>query len=350
MATQVIVWQKDAPSRRLAEMVEQFCRVRLSLSNLRILSVNELATASLNRSAGVVACAAVAGKGSQLLEVSRMLRDKHEGPRLYLVGYQVAETRGELSGLRANLVHSKTVPYDFARFGGAAVGTSLSSSFEREVATYYGLSIDTGSLPGLMRRRANALGSTATVGELALLPHGSKVDAAMRLRAGFAFWPDGYEPAPFHAEVLATVAVLLQRAREHDKLPDDKRLSTASYRQVVLDPENFARFNDGVLQGSLLRCAHPSELDYRADHAASDFMKALILRALARATEEAGEAILEFLLALMTKRLQLAESHFDEVIAAALIGEGRPPKLQAAIQFLLKTATKPQRAKRRLPF
>lgn len=182
------------------------------------------------------------------------------------------------------------------------------------------------------------------------VPHGSKVDAAMRLRAGFAYWPDGYQPAPFHPEVLATVAVLLQRAREHDKLPDDKRLSTASYRQVVLDPENFARFNDGVLQGALLRCAQPSELDYRADHAASDFMKALILRALGRATEEAGEATLEFLLALMTKRLQLEESHWDEVIAAALAGEGRPTKLQAAIRFLLRTATEPQRAKRRLPF
>jgi hypothetical protein len=172
----------------------------------------------------------------------------------------------------------------------------------------------------------------------------------MKLRAGFAYWPEGYEAAPFHPEVLATVAVLLQRARELDKLPDDRRLSTASYRQVVLDPENFARFNDGVIQGALLRCAHPSELDYRADHAASDFMRALILRALARATEEAGEGILEFLAALTTRRLQLAEAHLEEVVTAALNGEARPPKLQKAIRFLLDSANEARRSKQRLPF
>jgi hypothetical protein len=349
-ATQVIVWQPDTPSRRLAGMVELFCRKRLSLSGLRLMSVPELANASLESAAGVVVCAAVAGKGSQLLEVSRMLRDKHDGPRLYLVGYQVAETRGELGALRANLIHSKSVPYDFGRFGGAAIGTALATAFEYERQTYYDLSTDTSSLPGSMRQRARVLGSTGPVGGLALLPHGAKVDGPMRLRSGFAYWPDGYTPEAFHPEVLATVAVLLQRARELDKLPDERRLSTSSYRHVVLDPENFARFNDGVLQAALLRCAHPAELDYRADHAASDFMKALILRALARATEEAGEAALEFLLALATRRLQLAEPHLEEVQAAALGGKDRPAPLRRAFEYLLKSSAGRRQAKRRLPF
>lgn len=350
-ATQVIVWQRDAPSRKLAEMVEVFCRMRLSLNGLRLLSVPELADARLESSAGVVVCAAVAGKGSQLLEVSRMLRDKHDGPRLYLVGYQVAETRGELSGLRLNLVHSKSVPYDFARFGGAAIGTSLATSFMREVDVYYGASAQTDGLPGKLGQRATALASTKRVGRLALLPHGASVDAAMRLRTGFAYWPEGYDREAHHPEVLATIAVLLQLARENEKLPEDRRLSTASFRHVVLDPENFARFNDGILQGALLRCAYPSELDYRGDLAASDFMKALILRALARAEEEAGEAILEFLSALATKRLQLADEHFDEVKEAALTGAGRPNALQKAIEFLLLGGTnRPEREKQRLPF
>lgn len=349
-ATQVVVWQSDTPSRQLAEMVEMFCRVRLSLNGLRLMSVAELATASLKSDAGVVICSAVAGKGSQLLEVSRMLRDKHDGPRLYLVGYQVAETRGELAGLRANLVHSKSVPYDFGRFGGAAIGTAVASAFELERQTYYDLSTATNSLPGSMRQRARALGSTGPVRELALLPHGAKVDGAMRLRPGFAYWPDGYAPEASHPEVLATVAVLLQRAREHDKLPDERRLSTSSYRHVVLDPENFARFNDGVLQAALLRCAHPAELDYRADHAASDFMKALILRALARATEEAGEAALEFLLALATQRLQLAEPHFEEVKAAVFGDKHRPAPLRRAFEYLLKSSSGHRRAIQRLPF
>src|SRR3546814_13919276 len=48
-----------------------------------------------------------------------------------------------------------------------------------------------------------------------------------------------------------------------------ERFSDAGYclysdtiQHVVLDPQNFNRFNDGISQASLLRQAHPSELNY----------------------------------------------------------------------------------------
>ena len=201
-----------------------------------------------------------------------------------------------------------------------------------------------------MKKRAQVLGSTKVVGELALLPHGERVASSMRLRAGFAYWPEDFQPQPCHPEVLATVAVLLQRAREHDKLPDERRLSTPSFRHVVLDPKNFSRFNDGVLQAALLRCAYPAELDYRGDHAASDFMKAVILRALARATQEAGERTLEFLLAVAEQRLQLSEAHRVEITDVALARNGRPSALRAAIEFVLKAPASVSRQRSKMPF
>lgn len=349
-ATRVVVYQDDPPSRRLAELVKVFCEVRLSLAGLRLLSAFQLPNERLMSQDGVIVCAAVVGKGSQLLEISRTLRDRHQGPRLYLVGYQVTETRSELRTLKANLIHSKGVHYEFARYGGAAIGTQLLVSFDQEVNAYYPSSMDRSGLPGLMKRRANLLGSTHPAGQLVFNPHGAGVDEIMHLRVGFAYWPEGYAAQPCHPEVLATVAVLLQRAREYDKLPDERRLSTGSYRHVVLDPENFTRFNDGVLQAALLRSAYPSELDYRADHAASDFMKAVILRALARSTQEAGEAILEFLLALALRRLQLVETHVDEIRATALANSGKSAALQRAIQFLLRSSEPSSKGRQKLPF
>lgn len=349
-ATRVIVYQDDEASQVLAELVEKFCKVRLGLTQLRLLAASKLSAAKLKSIDGAIVCAAVVGKGSQLLEVSRNLRDKHAGPRLYILGYQVAETRGELKSLLANLRHSKSIPYDIARYGAAAIGTELLSCYEQEVKVYYGFSRDVNKLPGLMSARAKVLGTTTPVGELALLPHGEPLASTMRLRAGFAYWPKEYASQPCHAEVLATVAVLLQRARELDKLPGDRRLATASFRHVVLDPENFARFNDGVLQAALLRNAYPSELDYRDDHAASDFMKAVILRLLARSTQEAGEATLEFMLALAMKRLQLTEAHEREVRAAAMSRHGRPSELQRAIEYLLVPPSFTRKAKQKLPF
>lgn len=349
-ATRSIVYQDDPPSRRLAELVKEFCEVRLALSELNLFSSDALPEVQLKPQDGVIVCAAVVGKGSQLLEISRALRDKHQGPRLYLVGYQVTETRSELGALKANLTHSKSLPYEFARYGGAAIGTQLLESFDHEIRTYYPPSANRTGLPGLMGRRASLLGSTHPLAQLVFNPHGAGVDKTMHLRAGFAYWPGGYAAQPCHPEVLATVAVLLQRAREDDKLPEERRLASGSYRHVVLDPENFTRFNDGVLQAAVLRSAFPSELDYRADYAASDFMKAVILRALARSTQEAGEAVLEFLLALALRRLQLVETHLDEILKSALDGTGRPLTLQRAISFLLSPSNSTLKRRQKLPF
>jgi len=349
-ATQVVVFQNDAPSRALASQVQEFCASELKLSVSLILSSDQLATRNLKPTAGVIICAAVVGKGSQLLEISRTLRDKHEGPRLYIVGFQVAENRSELTSLDTNLRHSKVVQYEIAKFGKAAVGTQLEESFNAEVSRYYAPFRDLRALPSKLQQRGRLLGSIANLHELAMLPHGPDAQSPMRLRAGFAYWPENFEPQPCHAEVLATVAVLLQRAREHDKLPDERRLSSSSFRHVVLSPENFTRFNDGVLQAALLRCAYPSELDYRADHAASDFMKSVVLRALSRATQESGEAILEFLLALALGRLQLSDVHLDEIRAAVSDYTKGSGALQRAMKFIFtqKEGTRPLRSK--LPF
>ncbi len=349
-ATKYIVYQNDTASEMLAKSIRDLCVSQLGLSVQNCISSEELREASLNKDDAVIVCAAVIGKGSQLLEVSRTLRDKHQGPRLYFIGFQVAETRSELSVLESNLRHSKDVPHEVARFGKVAVGTTLGMSFSSEMSSYYESSSDISGIPKRMQTRATLLGSASANDQLVLLPSGPHVDKPMSLRAGFAFWPREYEPKPYHPEVLATVAALLQRAREEEKLPDGRRLATASFRHVVLDPENFTRYNDGVIQSALLRCAYPSELDYRGDHSASDFMKALILRNLARATEETGESVFEFLLALAQHRLQLSEPHFDEIRTVAFGTFRANSNLGRVVKFLLSTeqvgATKPTK----LPF
>jgi len=332
-ATKVIIFQEDSSSRQLALCVKEECEAKLGLTSLTLVPALSLSETDIPEACGAIVCASVIGKGSQLLEVSRALRDKHRGPRLYLVGFQVTETRSELETLRMNLTHSKGVRHDFQRFGGVATGTQLRQSFEQERRRFYASSSNLKGLPKTVSRRASLLGKSSPIGSLALLPHGPRADERLRIRPGFAYWPDGYSAGPFHAEILGTVAVVLQRAREDGKLTSDNRLWSATYQHVVLDPENFARFNDGILQAALLRCAYPSELDYRADYAASDFMKSLILRAIVRANEQGGEGTLEFLLALEQRRLQLVDDHRDQVVAAAKACD-QWPLLKKVIRFL----------------
>ena len=334
-AANLIVHQPDRASALLAARVKDYCVKFLGFDEIKVLSSDGLSNDAVNSERdGVMICAAVVGKGSQLLEISRTLRDMQSGPRLYIIGFQVAETHGELATLKSNLVHSKHVSHDMACFGAAAIGTQLQASFAAEMRCIYPPGFDQASVPPEMALRATLLGGTKPIRSLSLVPHGADVASHMRLRSGWAFWPTGYDSSEVHPAVIATVAVLLQKAREDSTLPENNRLASATFQHVILDPENFTRFNDGILQAALLRCAYPSELDYRANYASSDFMKAVIVRALRRATEEAGEAVLEFLVALATNRLQLAPAHRDEILTELRLNEIYPPILLMAINHI----------------
>ena len=334
-STQFIVHQDDAASKLLAAELLKVAAEALGLTDLKLISQSDLADVEMPKDAGVVICAAVVGKGSRLLEISRALRDKDCGARLYVVGFQVTDSREELTALTQNLQHDKVVKHEFTAFGSIAVGRQLGATFADEVRRYRLVGVEASAYPGVLGRRIETLAEVEPVGQLGLLPHGDEASQPLRLRETFAFWEEGYAAGPCHAEVLATIAVILQRAREDRKLAERDRLATSTYRHVALHPDNFSRFNDGVVQAALLRCAYPSELDYRDDNAASDFLKGLILRALNRGADEAGEGILEFIFALASKRLQLVDEHRREVFDAARSATHLGEPLRRAINFLI---------------
>jgi hypothetical protein len=345
-----VIHQTDKDSQVLAASVVLAAKA-FGLS-IKTISSEAIGTTKFNGTDGVIVCAAVIGKGSQLLQISRDLRGKHEGPRLYVIGMQVAETRSEITNLRNDLVHSKDAEFEVARYGAAAIGTQLLKAYQAECSVYYPSSQSRKSIPVALASRASRMGTISTVGNDALLPTAGQTSSILSLRPGFAFWPQVLPQQTFQPEVIATIAVLLQRARELETMPEKKRLHTLTFGHVALDPANFTRFNDGVIQGALLRSAYPSELDFRADYAASDFVKSLICRMLSRAQSEAGEAVLEFLAALGTRRLQILEEHLAEVLsmAATISEKNASSTFRSTVRFLIAPLTSTRKVTSTLPF
>ncbi|WP_454170151.1 hypothetical protein [Microbacterium paulum] len=68
--------------------------------------------------------------------------------------------------------------------------------------------------------------------------------------------------------------------------------------RFVIDPHMFDRFNDPILQASILRAAEVGELDYSADSAISWTMRSLIAYLVSRAGHPEAAAVNEFLLSL----------------------------------------------------
>jgi hypothetical protein len=98
-------------------------------------------------------------------------------------------------------------------------------------------------------------------------------------------------------------------------------LQKAWFYSTILDPENFSRFNDGVIQASILRAARPSELDYRDHPSASREAARLVGRIIGYPASAGGDAAREFALALATERLRL---HDDDHKRITAISSGDP--------------------------
>ena len=316
--TRQVLCQDDNASRLLGQRVASYCQGTLGTPQISVSSFDEVASnpGIVQSQAGVIVVSAVAGAGSSLLGLSRNLRGVHTGPRLYLLGIQVANSSMQIKTLENNLKPAAPGAInEVLTYQQLALGPALAESFALEMELY--ARAEVGTLPPLLMERLCLLKSGSLKREaLTLLPSDNECQRPLILRKDFVFWRAGYEEGPHHPEVLGSIAVLLQRAREQESLPQEHRLFAVRPTHITLDPENFARYDDGIIQAALLRAALPSELDYRSDRVASAYLRDYLIRCTKYLGTERSEGCLEFLLSIATERLRLNDSDRASLLAA----------------------------------
>lgn len=161
----------------------------------------------------------------------------------------------------------------------------------------------------------------------------------LKLADGFAFWKfynvdnNKYKKIS-EVDVLYTFALVLQYARVVKK-----DLEQTLYDPKIIAPENFARFNDGILQASLLRLSTSHELDYSTTHEFSKTITHMIKNIIGKYDTKQGEASVEFLIALSTKHLKLHAHDFLELIEyfKSLNLTSYPEHSKLFIEYLIST-------------
>ena len=131
----------------------------------------------------------------------------------------------------------------------------------------------------------------------------------IKLRPGSIFLGVN-EPAACQLTTYAMVSSAMQNARDRGKDGEDGGLTFDEnpFVRAVLDPSMFVRFSDGILQASLLRSAHPAELDYSASDDLSGQFATTGLSVIYGCENEVGDAALEFIYALATKKVKLRQA------------------------------------------
>jgi hypothetical protein len=259
--------------------------------------------------------------GRSLLDVSRDLRTiAPKAPLLYLTG--LSKTTGEprREALEKTLVQTVN-PYPYQMIEVERMMLPLSSeqnAWAEELRLWRAPEVDLLIPPGIrtdVEARIARLRQTSKplVDELFLA---NDPERSLSLQPGFVFWPDGV-PARKHsqADVYFTIASVLQQLRSNAHKTQKSAIKSNWFQQTILAPENFGRFNDDIIQASILRAARPYEMNLADAPNDSRELGRLIRRIILAADTERGGAAAEFLLALATGRLRLRRSDLDVVLS-----------------------------------
>lgn len=283
-------------------------------------------------------------EGKELLSVSRTLRDVQEnGSVTYLSVLQLICPKAEVDRLRSNLTFGQHGPNTFAMHCLISIPVSCyeqESSWSAELAELrriqsyadrYELDV-----PAKLEERISRLEKAPAAGLVDDLFWPTAEGEALSLRSDFSLISDARnDPAATQADLFVIVSIILSQLRMSQDA--SRRLSHNAYERAVVSPDNFDRFNDGVLQACLLRAATPNELSYGAcDFALSEQMLNVLLHALpGQAVKERSESLMEFLIALATRRLTLHADHLRDFCARIIATGAAEETVRLTAGYLL---------------
>lgn len=132
------------------------------------------------------------------------------------------------------------------------------------------------------------------------------------LNRNFAFLDfDTYHSHISQADVYFIISVILNDLR-YRKIKNET-LKQSEYERNILDPGNFLRFNDGIIQAAILRAALPQELQYELDDTCSSQMKDILNDMIRNADKSVSESLMEFVYAIVSNKLKLKTEHKEFV-------------------------------------
>lgn len=259
----------------------------------------------------VIVIAAAAERGSRLLSVSRRLRSAQQsGTRLYIVGALFGRSHQLMKELCSNLTqpprdHSRYILKTYMEIPVAEKACTNHWEKEQQLLSSLFALGGTFSKPVTQRMAVFDKALSSGLGENPFWPS-SRTDEPMAISRGFAFVDTEKDVKDATStDIFLTILWILQSARYSSKVQNAKRLESGELQQVLLSPELFSRFDDGVIQAAFLRAALPTELDYRAHEAYSMSMADIILRIAAGYGHERGEAAMEFVMALAINKIRI---------------------------------------------
>ena len=316
-------------SASLAEGIASAARARMAdHSQLQVVPSSRLREVAPTPGTSTVVVAACVDEIQELLSVSRNLRDVQEGgATTYVAVVQMLAPKKVAERLKSNLTYGALGADTFSSFSALDLEVQCyedAPSWREELAALRRMiswADEKGfDVPVEIEQRIHRLTKAVATGLVDDLYWPDMNGKPLTLRSDFALLSGALQrPQASQADLFAAMCTLLTALREHKD--GSKRLANNAYERSVLAPSNFSRFNDGVLQASILRACRSKDLAYGAcDELTSQQMLGVLMDALPNTSRpEKSEALIEFLLALLTQRMTLLDGDL-RVFTASVVG------------------------------
>ena len=353
-----IVTLGDPDSNAVAELAKQVA-VDAGLTRVEIVGTRELDSRQELSDGHAFVVAGTIASGRALLNVSRQLRYLHDDHIHYFVACARPRSEAAWRSLISDLRWGEGpafYPLHNVWFIESEPDRGDDNPWQLELAALRAVhaalpaadpsSLGDGTVDAVAQRIA-ALTDESGADGLVLFPssdHGG-ASTELRLNPNFAFWKFRFERIPGQPtqdEVFFTMATVLHNFRYSSE--GRYALFGLPGHGYVLDPLNFGRFNDPVIQAAILRAAKGVELDYRSHVETSRQMTDEVLHLLAHhADTKLGGGSAEFALS-VARGLADSDSpgalrlHPNDVarlaVAAPSVSPQGAPLLSALLRYI----------------
>lgn len=321
---QYIIYLNDESSKLLAEYILNKISPNYIESKIpKIFSQNNFASITQQPSGSVLIVSSCISNGKNLLYLNRALRDNNLRI-IFFIGINRISNPESMKFLKTNLKYGDYGPENSTFIEVESISCSnLSEANSWQIELDFLLrhikNIDDTKLLKFLNERKKWLleSDSKEIKGLSnkiflpnvLLPN----DSILNIRRNSAFFDrEDYAEHASQSDVFFSIAYVVNRLRNSSS--HSHVLQQSSFVRNLLSPANFNRFNDGIIQASLIRCARNQEMNYAIDSALSKEMKEILITIFKYRTEPQGEALLEFLYAIAIGKLTLKREDLKEIL------------------------------------
>ncbi|MCT9819286.1 hypothetical protein N3K63_03190 [Microbacterium sp. W1N] len=304
----------DPDSNATAELAKTACE-EVGLRNVEIVGPGELDEGKKLGGGHAFVVGGTIASGRSVRNISRQLRSLHDDHIHYFLVCAKPRSEAAWDTLVSDLTYGRTAKYyplhvvwrvetepDRGEHSPWLLELETLRSVSIELAGRDPEQVPEGTLDAV-QGRIEELAAEGAAHDFVLLPasdYGTSSGQALDLNPNFAFWDDRAKKSDELAtqdEVFFTMATVLHTFR----YSADGRFALFGVpgHGYVLDPLNFGRFNDPIIQACILRAAKGVELDFRSHSDTSQVMADEILHLLsAYADVSRGGAAVEIALSI----------------------------------------------------